>query len=76
MPIYFRDAFGAMGEISDSLEVSYTGHWEEELEEFVEGMGDDGLIGDGGPDKLDEVDHLVIELPEEFPIREISREDR
>lgn len=35
-PLYFQDVFGARGEISDTLEVSYSGRWEEELEDFVE----------------------------------------
>lgn len=74
MPLYFQDVFGATGEISDSLAISYTGHWEEEMADFVARVGDDGLVGDGGSDRVDDVGHLLNELPDEFPIREISRE--
>lgn len=74
MTLYFQDVFGATGVISDSLEVSYSGRWQEEIEDFVEGMEDDGLVGDGGRDTLNWANYLLIELPKEFPIREISRE--
>lgn len=75
MTLYFQDAYGKRGRISDSLDVSYTGYWEEEVTGFVEGMRDDGSIEDEGCAGLDEVNDLLIELPEEFPIREISRVD-
>lgn len=74
MPLYFQDVFGARGKISDTLEVSYSGRWEDGLEDFVAEMGDDTLFGGGGPEMLDGANYLLIELPKEFPIREISRD--
>lgn len=74
MPLYFQDVFGATGVISDSLAISYTGHWKEEMADFVASVGDDGLVGDDGSDRVDDVGHLLNELPAEFPIREIRRE--
>lgn len=72
MMLYFQDVDGEMGEISDSLRVCYTGHWEEEVSDFVAEVADDR---DGtGFRGLDVITHLLIELPAELPIAEINRE--
>lgn len=70
--LHFTDGHGNGGQISDSLDVTYTGLWEQEVQDFVAGVevdaSDDGIVD------LDPETYLLVELPEVVPIVEIVRE--
>lgn len=73
MTLRFKDERGRLGTVTESLEVEYSGPWEEEVSAVVEEakgeIPDDVLY-----DPEDPLSYLVIELPESAPIREVSRE--
>lgn len=67
MPLRFKDEKGHYGTITESLEVRYSGQWRQEVSEIVREANEDT------PD--DPMTHLIIELPKNVPIPEVSRDD-
>lgn len=75
MTLRFKDKRGRWGKVTESLEVEYSGPWEEEVstvvEEAREEEPDNALY-----DPEDPLAYVLIELPEKAPIREVGREDQ
>lgn len=67
MPVRFKDRKGDCGEVTDSLDVEYSGRWMQEVREVV------SEIEEETPD--DEMTELIIELPENAPLLEVSRDE-
>lgn len=75
MRLSFEDHNGATGEVTESLDVEYSGNWKEDVEECVRTVESDLSPGpDTGPAE-DPYTRLVLELPEEAPIVEIEQTD-
>lgn len=67
MSVSFRDRNGSCGEVTDSLEVNYSGQWMQEVREVVSEIAEDP------PD--DEATELIIELPEKAPLPVVTRDE-
>lgn len=67
MPVRFRDRKGHYGVVSESFEVKYSGQWKQEVHDVVNQIKEDT------PD--DEMTELIIELSENAPLPEVSRDD-
>lgn len=74
MKVTFRDSNGQTGVISEALEVDYAGEWIGEVEDCIDRVVED-LGGDDGESPADELDHLIVDLPEAAPIVEVQRTD-
>lgn len=72
--LHFTDGYGNSGRITDSLDVWYSGYWEDEVIDFVQGLETDEDVESAGVEDLDPETHVLVELPEEVPIVEIERE--
>lgn len=67
MPLWFRDRKGYYGVVTESLEVEYSGQWKQEVSEVV------SRVREETPD--DQMTELIIELSENAPLPEVSREE-
>lgn len=65
--LYFVDTEGVEGEITDSLQVDYTGHWQRDIEDFTMSLESNY---DGN---FDVSTHRLLELPDVAPIVEVQR---
>lgn len=74
MALRFRDERGRFGKVTDSLDVEYSGAWQQDVNEIVsdvrEDRSDDDLCESSNP-----LSYLVVALPENAPIVEVSREE-
>lgn len=72
MQVHFKDAYGKSGRISESLEVTYSGRWEEEVEDFVGGLKKE--CSDQQTIEGETITtHILLELPDVAPIVEVRR---
>lgn len=74
MALRFTDKRGQCGRVTESLEVEYSGAWEQEVRDAVADVRqekpDDDMYEPENP-----LSYLVMELPESAPITEVARED-
>lgn len=73
MTLRFRDERGRFGKVTESLDVEYAGAWQQDVRDVVsdvrEASADDDLCESSDP-----LSYLVVALPENAPIVEVSRE--
>lgn len=74
MPLRFEDETGERGTITESLEVRYSGVWEENVREVVT-EAKEGPPGADLHQPEDPYFYLLIELPEAAPIVEVRRDE-
>lgn len=67
MALRFKDRRGHYGVVSDTLDIDYSGHWTQEVRDVVREAKDASLE--------DPMAHLIIELGENAPLIEVSRDD-
>lgn len=71
----FKDSRGQRGQITESLEVEYTGEWEEEVSQGLRHIAPESNPGDCPRDNEQVFNQIVLELPKKAPIIEVERTD-
>lgn len=74
MTLRFRDQHGRFGKVTESLDVEYSGAWQQDVRAVVSDVREDGA-DDDLCESSDPLSYLVVALPENAPIVEISREE-
>lgn len=74
MTLRFRDERGRFGRVTDSLEVEYTGPWEQDVRAVVAAVREEQEADELG-ESTDPMSFLVFALPEHAPIVEVRREE-
>lgn len=73
--IQFTDTRGQSGEITESLEVEYDGEWRQEVAEELRRIAAETQRDDPDDPPTDVYTRIVLELPDEAPVREVERTD-
>lgn len=73
--LHFTDTRGREGEISESLEVEYDGQWRQEVAAELRRIAAEAQQDDPEDPPTDVYTRIVLELPDEAPVKEVERTD-
>lgn len=75
MKLVFTDISGESGVITDEFDVDYTGRWESEITAYVQDVATQHTDTNGTVQVTAAFSQLVIELPHQFPVVEVKRDE-